>query len=83
MKDPKYYLLAKSIYDKYVETQEYDNVYDLANKPYQMSDEQIVQDHLDSITSLYFDETDIDDFEWDLVLNEIKEIIELEIDKEF
>jgi hypothetical protein len=75
MKDPKYYLIAKSIYDRYTETSDYDNIYDFANKPIQPSDKQIIQDHLDTITSLYFDETKIPDKEWDLVLLEIKDMI--------
>lgn len=75
MKDPKYYLIAKSIYDRYVETSEYDNVGDIANKPIDLNSEQVLQDHLDTITSMYFDETGIGDKDWELVLIEIKDMI--------
>ena len=78
MIDTKYYLIAKSFLDKYIETQEYDNIYDLANKPYEYGDEQIIQDHLDTITSLYFDESKLSDSDWDIVLSVIKDIFEEE-----
>lgn len=76
MKDHKYYLIAKSIYDRYTETSEYDNIYDFVNKPVEPTTKQITQDHLDTITSLYFDETKVGDNEWKLVLDEIKNMIE-------
>lgn len=75
MNDPKYYLIAKSIYDRYIETSECDNVGDIVNKPIDLSNKQILQDHLDTITSMYFDETKIGDKEWELVLNEIRDMI--------
>jgi hypothetical protein len=88
MKDPKYYLISKSIFDRYLNTEEFDNVYDIANKPYltkqyTINDIQIIQDHLDTITSLYFDESSVNNFEWDLILSEIKKMLEEMIDKEF
>lgn len=75
MKDPKYYLIAKSIYDRYIETSEYDNVGDIVNKPIDLNSEQVLQDHLDTITSMYFDETGIGDKEWGMVIAEIKSMI--------
>ena len=76
--DPKYYLIAKSFLDKYIETPDYDNVYDIANKPYEYDDEQIIRDHLDTITSLYFDESKLSDEDWEMVLSVIREIFEEE-----
>ena len=80
MNDPKYYLIARSIYDRYVETPEHDVIYDFVNKPIELIQSQVIQDHLDTITSMYFDETGISDDEWELVLGEIRDMIDL-IDK--
>ena len=82
MNDPKYYIIAKSIYDKYVDTTEYDNVYDFVNKPLNISQDLIIEDHIDTITSLYYDLTKVSNDEWNLILNEIREMFIESNDKE-
>lgn len=79
MENTKYYLIAKSIYDRYIETSEYVNVYDFVNKPIDPVSEQIVQDHLDTITSIYFDESGLGTIDWDFVLDEITKMIDKEL----
>lgn len=82
MENSKYYLIAKSIHDRYIETNEYVNVYDFANHVGEeiipIDRDEIVDAHIANMTYLYYDEFNLDDDEWDFVIKEFTKMVENE-----